>query len=189
MAIALVLLLLVAGLILAVYLHDTRQTQHTILRNFPVLGHFRYFSENFGEYMRQYQYLPDWVERPFNRLERAWIYRTAKGVSNLVSFGSSTAPSFAFLPTAFPVLDEEHTDWQPRRIGVSEGPGACREPNCWEPVSIVGSRAQDGRIGVCAPAGCAGCGPSWAGPPAGRAPPLGWKPPRGEPPLSPAWRP
>ena len=128
MTIALVLLLLIVALVLAVWLHDTRQTQHTILRNFPVLGHLRYFSESFGEYMRQYQYLPDWVERPFNRLERAWIYRTAKGVSNLVSFGSSTAPSFAFLPAAFPVLDEEHTEWQPRRIGVSEGPGACREP-------------------------------------------------------------
>jgi glutamate synthase domain-containing protein 2 len=128
MTIALVLLLLVVGFVGAVYLHDTRQSQHTILRNFPVIGHFRYFSESFGEYMRQYQYLPDWVERPFNRLERAWIYRTAKGISNLVSFGSETAPAFAFRPAAFAILDEERTAWQPRRIGVTEGPGACREP-------------------------------------------------------------
>ena len=62
-----------------VYLHDTRQTHHTILRNFPIIGHVRYFAETWGEYMRQYQYLPDWAERPFNRLERSWVYRSAKG--------------------------------------------------------------------------------------------------------------
>ena len=49
----------------AVYLHDKRQTEHTILRNFPLIGHIRYFAETWGEYMRQYQYLPDWAERPF----------------------------------------------------------------------------------------------------------------------------
>ena len=80
------------------YLHDVRQTQHTILRNFPVLGHFRYFAETWGEYMRQYQYLPDWEERPFNRLERSWVYRSAKGVSNLVSFGSEATPCQATYP-------------------------------------------------------------------------------------------
>lgn len=128
MTIAIVLLLLIAAFITAVYVHDTRQTQHTILRNFPVIGHFRYFSESFGEYMRQYQYLPDWVERPFNRLERAWIYRTAKGISNLVSFGSETVPAFVFRNAPFPILDEERTEWAGKRIGIAEGPGACREP-------------------------------------------------------------
>jgi len=63
MVTAFVVLLLIALAITALYVHDIRQTQHTILRNFPVLGHFRYFSESFGEYMRQYQYLPDWLER------------------------------------------------------------------------------------------------------------------------------
>lgn len=128
MIIALILVLLLVAFVGAVWLHDVRQTQHTILRNFPVVGHFRYFSESFGEYMRQYQYLPDWVERPFNRLERAWIYRTAKGISNLVSFGSETAPAFVFRPAAFPVLDEEKSEWSRLRIGVTEGPGACRDP-------------------------------------------------------------
>ncbi|MBU6497337.1 MAG: FMN-binding glutamate synthase family protein [Rhodospirillales bacterium] len=124
----LLVLLLLAGLAGAVYLHDVRQTRHTILRNFPVIGHFRYFSENFGEYMRQYQYLPDWVERPFNRLERSWIYRSAKGVSNLVSFGSANSPAFVFRNAPFPVLDEEKTVWPGKQIGVTEGPGACRTP-------------------------------------------------------------
>jgi glutamate synthase domain-containing protein 2 len=123
-----VLLLLAAAGLAAVYVHDVRQTQHTVLRNFPVIGHFRYFSESVGEYMRQYQYLPDWVERPFNRLERSWVYRSAKGVSNLVSFGSETAPAFAFRNAPFPILDEERRDFPGKRIGITEGKGACREP-------------------------------------------------------------
>ena len=123
-----VLLLLAATWLAITYWRDTHQTEHTILRNFPVLGHFRYFSESFGEYMRQYQYLPDWLERPFNRLERSWIYRSAKGVSNLVSFGSEAAPPFAFRNAAFPILDEERSAWPGKQIGIAEGPGASAQP-------------------------------------------------------------
>jgi glutamate synthase domain-containing protein 2 len=119
---------LVMALIAAIYVHDKRQTHHTILRNFPVIGHFRYFAENWGEYMRQYQYLPDWAERPFNRLERSWVYRSAKGVSNLVSFGSENVPSFIFRNAAFPMLEEEKKSYSGKLIGIAAGPGACREP-------------------------------------------------------------
>ena len=118
----------VVALIVAVYVHDVRQSHHTILRNFPVIGHFRYFAETWGEYMRQYQYLPDWAERPFNRLERSWVYRSAKGVSNLVSFGSENVPSFIFRNAAFPMLDEEKRSYAGKLIGVASGPGASREP-------------------------------------------------------------
>jgi glutamate synthase domain-containing protein 2 len=124
---AALLSLCLAG-VAALYVRDRRQTQHTILRNYPVIGHFRYVAETWGEYMRQYQYLPDWLERPFNRLERAWIYRSAKGVSNLVSFGSETVPSFVFRNAAFPILDEERSAYPGMQIGVSEGAGACAMP-------------------------------------------------------------
>lgn len=112
----------------ALYVHDRRQTAHTILRNYPILGYFRYFAETLGEYMRQYQYLPDWAERPFNRLERGWVYRSAKGVSNLRSFGSENVPAFVFRNAPFPVLDEEKRPYPGKMIGISEGPGACRQP-------------------------------------------------------------
>ncbi len=112
----------------AVYWRDTHQQKHTVLRNFPVIGHFRYFAETWGEYMRQYQYLPDWAERPFNRLERSWVYRSAKGVSNLVSFGSENVPSFVFRNAAFPVLDEEKLHFPGKLIGIASGPGACAQP-------------------------------------------------------------
>ena len=117
-----IIVVVLAGLIV-LYVHDRRQTQHTILRNYPVIGYFRYFAETLGEYMRQYQYLPDWAERPFNRLERAWVYRSAKGVSNLRSFGSENVPAFVFRNAAFPVLDEEKRPWPGKQIGMTEGPG------------------------------------------------------------------
>ena len=122
------ILLLIGAAVGALYVHDTRQSEHTILRNFPVVGHFRYFAETWGDYMRQYQYLPDWAERPFNRLERSWVYRSAKGVSNLVSFGSETAPSFAFRNAPFPILDEEKRAFPGKTIGIAEGPGASALP-------------------------------------------------------------
>ena len=112
----------------AVYIHDRRQHSHTILRNYPVVGHVRYFAETWGEYMRQYQYLPDWAERPFNRLERSWVYRSAKGVSNLVSFGSENVPTFVFRNAPFPALDHETRPWPGLTIGIAEGPGACAHP-------------------------------------------------------------
>jgi glutamate synthase domain-containing protein 2 len=123
-----IMLALTLAALAAIYLHDRRQHQHTILRNYPVIGHVRYFAETWGEYMRQYHYLPDWSERPFNRLERSWVYRSAKGVSNLVSFGSENVPPFVFRNAAFPVLEEEKHQFPGKLIGIASGPGACREP-------------------------------------------------------------
>jgi hypothetical protein len=125
---ALVFLAVVLLALTALYVHDRRQTAHTILRNYPVIGYFRYFAETLGEYMRQYQYLPDWAERPFNGLERGWVYRSAKGVSNLRSLGSENVPAFVFRNAAFPVLDEEKRPYPGKQIGLRHGPSACRQP-------------------------------------------------------------
>src|SRR5258708_39272953 len=125
---ATIIIIVLLTALAVLYVHDRRQTTHTILRNFPVIGYFRYFAETLGEYMRQYQYLPDWSERPFNRLERSWVYRSAKGVSNLRSFGSENVPPFIFHNAAFPTLDEERQSWSGKQIGITEGPGACRLP-------------------------------------------------------------
>lgn len=124
----LAILFVLACIIAGIYIHDVKQKEHTILRNFPVIGHARYFAEQWGEYMRQYQYLPDWEERPFNRLERSWVYRSAKGVSNLISFGSEATPSFAFRNAPFPILEEDCKPFPGKLIGIAEGPGACAKP-------------------------------------------------------------
>jgi glutamate synthase domain-containing protein 2 len=119
----------VAGVlaVAAMYVVDITQTRHAIRRNFPVIGRFRYMFENLGEFFRQYFFAMDREELPFNRAERAWAYRAAKGVDSTVAFGSTRdlrpvgTPIFVNAP--FPSLDE---DVQPP-AAVTIGP-YCRAP-------------------------------------------------------------
>ena len=56
------------------------QTEHALLRNFGFLAQGRYIIESIGPELRQYLYASDTEERPFNRSERAEIYRKAKDI-------------------------------------------------------------------------------------------------------------
>lgn len=49
-------------------IYDLVQKRHTILRNFPVIGHFRYMLESVGPEMRQYFEEANTEGRPFTRL-------------------------------------------------------------------------------------------------------------------------
>jgi hypothetical protein len=77
--------------IVVIYIVDVTQTRHAIRRNFPVVGHFRYFFEHLGEFFRQYFFSMDREELPFNRAQRSWVYRAAKHIDTTVAFGSSPA--------------------------------------------------------------------------------------------------
>ncbi len=69
-----VFLVLLAGVLLLFwYLRDITQKRHTVLRNFPIIGHLRFFLEKLGEYYRQCFCLGDREEMPFNRATRAWV--------------------------------------------------------------------------------------------------------------------
>ncbi|MBC8351614.1 MAG: FMN-binding glutamate synthase family protein [Planctomycetes bacterium] len=84
---AAIITFVVVGVIIALY--DVTQKKHTILHNFPVVGHLRYFLETIGPELRQYWVANDKEEMPFNRDERSWIYASAKGANNTFGFGSS----------------------------------------------------------------------------------------------------
>ncbi|MFV8224649.1 FMN-binding glutamate synthase family protein [Christiangramia aquimixticola] len=62
--------------------------KHTILHNFPVVGHMRYFLESIGPELRQYIVANNREELPFNRRERGWIYASAKNENNYEGFGT-----------------------------------------------------------------------------------------------------
>jgi glutamate synthase domain-containing protein 2 len=91
------------------YVVDALQTTHTIRRNYPIIGRFRYFFEHLGEFFRQYFFAMDREEMPFNRADRSWVYRAAKNVDRTIAFGStrSLSPSgeIIFLNSAFPIQD------------------------------------------------------------------------------------
>ncbi|XLS30953.1 FMN-binding glutamate synthase family protein [Flavobacteriaceae bacterium M23B6Z8] len=64
------------------------QRKHTIIHNFPVIGHFRYMLESIGPELRQYLVANNREELPFNRIERGWIYASAKNENNYEGFGT-----------------------------------------------------------------------------------------------------
>jgi glutamate synthase domain-containing protein 2 len=119
------LLLLAIGLgILAVifmYIADVTQTKHAVRRNFPVVGRFRYLFEQMGEFFRQYFFALDREEMPFNRAQRSWVYRAAKGVDATVAFGSTlnlTPPGTPiFVNCPYPTLERDAAETTPLLIG------------------------------------------------------------------------
>jgi len=64
------------------------QKRHTISHNFPIIGHFRYILEKIGPELRQYLVANNREELPFNRIERGWIYASAKKENNYEGFGT-----------------------------------------------------------------------------------------------------
>ncbi len=64
------------------------QKAHTISHNYPILGHLRYWLESIGPEMRQYFVANNREELPFNRIERSWIYASAKKENNYEGFGT-----------------------------------------------------------------------------------------------------
>ncbi len=64
------------------------QKKHTISHNYPIIGHLRYLFEKIGPEIRQYFVANNREELPFNRIERGWIYASAKKENNYEGFGT-----------------------------------------------------------------------------------------------------
>jgi len=109
------------------YVIDVRQKTHAVRRNYPVVGRFRYLFEHLGEFFRQYFFAMDREEMPFNRAERNWAYRAAKGESTTIGFGSTRdlrpvgTPMFVNCP--YPTLEKDARPTSTLVIG----------PNCEHP--------------------------------------------------------
>lgn len=84
--------LVVALLLAVVVIYDLTQKRHAILRNFPIIGHFRYILEAVGPELRQYIVTSNTEERPFSRDARRWIYASAKKQNNYAGFGTDRDP-------------------------------------------------------------------------------------------------
>ncbi len=114
-------------LVIVVYIVDTIQTKHAIRHNYPVIGRFRYWFEEMGVFLRQYFFAMDREELPFNRAERAWVYRAAKNVCNTTAFGSTrdlrSPGTILFSNCPYPTLDKDSADVTEVTIGIS-----CSQP-------------------------------------------------------------
>ena len=107
--------------IAVLFVVDVTQTGDAVRRNYPVVGRFRHLFSTLGEFFRQYFFAMDREEMPFNRAERDWAYRAAKGENNTIAFGSTrnlTVQGTAiFVNCPFPTLEEDFARTQPLRIG------------------------------------------------------------------------
>jgi len=80
--------LAIFGALLLVGLYDKVQKRHSILRNYPVLGHFRFILEDIGPELHQYLVESNTDGRPFDRDQRSLVYERAKNVEDKKPFGT-----------------------------------------------------------------------------------------------------
>src|SRR5512138_3113081 len=123
------------GALVFVFISDVTQKKHAVLRTYPVIGRLRYKFEELGEYFRQYFFMGDRDEMPFNRATRGWVYRLAKNEGGVIGFGSTYdlhhPGALIFVNHPFPVLEEERLPTPSLVLGE----GFAREP--FEAKSIV----------------------------------------------------
>jgi glutamate synthase domain-containing protein 2 len=133
-----------------VALHDRLQRTHAIVRNFPVIGHFRYLFEELGGPLRQYIVTGNDEERPFSRDQRRWVYASAKKENNYFGFGTDNdlelAKSYVLVRhAAFPVhsphpgepgWDDKHPCPGAKVLG-----GHRKRAKAFRPTSIVNTSA------------------------------------------------
>ncbi len=97
-------------LFIYLYFKDRNQSQHSVLRNFPLLGRIRYIFEMLGPEMRQYMFDSDTEGRPFSRTDFANIVVAGKYMKTLIAFGSKrnfSESGWYLKNDMFPKLAEE----------------------------------------------------------------------------------
>ena len=108
------------------WIYDLLQKKHTILRNFPVLGHMRYILEFLRPEIQQYFIAGDEEERPFNREIRSMVYQRAKNIRDTIPFGTERDILQIGYTWVLHSLDPKHTSEVEPRITVG-GPD-CKKP-------------------------------------------------------------
>lgn len=92
-----------AGVLLALAalgVWDLLQRRHSVLRNYPLVGHLRFLLEKLRPEMQQYFIERNFDGRPFDRNVRSIVYERAKGTDAEEPFGTERdveAPGYQFL--------------------------------------------------------------------------------------------
>jgi glutamate synthase domain-containing protein 2 len=129
----------------AVAIRDLLQREHSLLRNFPVVGHARYLIEAVGPELRQYVVAGNNEERPFTRDQRRWVYASAKKENNYFGFGTDNDLEYT---AGYPVINHRTFGRAVPSTNVHAGQdvplpcakviGAARgRPHAFRPSSIV----------------------------------------------------
>lgn len=116
--------------------YDRFQRKHSILRNFPILGHFRFILEFFRPEIQQYFIANDREERPYDRETRTIVYERAKNVRDTVPFGTQRDILLTGYEWALHSLNPKRVDDVKARIDIG-GPD-CKKPYSASRLNISG---------------------------------------------------
>lgn len=112
--------------LIVLYFYDILQKKHTILRNFPILGHARYLLEFVRPEIQQYFIASDSSELPFNREDRSLAYQRSKNARDTIPFGTDQDIMKIGYTWALHSMDPKHASEVEERITVG-GPD-CKQP-------------------------------------------------------------
>jgi glutamate synthase domain-containing protein 2 len=117
---------LIGVFLIVVGIHDMLQTKRAVLRNYPLLGHFRFFFEYIRPELRQYFFESDTDAIPFSRQQRAIVYQRAKQELDKRPFGTQLdtyATGYEWLNHSIDPCHLESTDFR-----ITIGGPACLQP-------------------------------------------------------------
>lgn len=107
---------------------DTRQRRHSILRNYPVIGHLRFLFEFVRIEIRQYFIESDTEATPFSRTQRSLVYQRAKGEPDKRPFGTQLdvhATGYEWINHSIAPTEIASHDF---RVTVGDGGTGCTQP-------------------------------------------------------------
>jgi glutamate synthase domain-containing protein 2 len=129
-AVAWVVVAVVPAAVVALGVHDLAQHRHSILRNYPLLGHMRFLLEKVRPELQQYFVERNFDGRPYDRDTRTSIYERAKGVKDEQAYGTErdvAEPGYEWLlHSAHPVPEPD----DPPRVRVGG-------PDCTQPYDMA----------------------------------------------------
>ena len=80
-------------LVIAIVAYDTFQNQHSLRKNYPLIGRLRYVFESIRPELRQYFIEGELDGKPFNRRQRSIVYQRSKNEKQTISFGMQDDPN------------------------------------------------------------------------------------------------
>ena len=123
------LLELVLVPLVLVGLWDYTQPKHSILRNYPIIGHLRFIVEDMGPELHQYLVENSTDGRPFNRDTRSLIYERSKHVADKKAFGTELDVYEAgYTWMAHSIAPHPMIEDPERNMRVHVGGPACTQP-------------------------------------------------------------
>ncbi|MGW4271678.1 FMN-binding glutamate synthase family protein [Streptomyces seoulensis] len=105
---------------------DLLQRRHSVLRNYPVLGHARFLLERIRPELQQYFIERNFDGRPFDRDVRTIVYERAKGTDAEQPYGTERDVYLAGYEYLVPSMAPRQAPGTPPRVRIG-GPD-CRHP-------------------------------------------------------------